>query len=115
MRKLLLFGAFALAAATWSRPAAADPSAAARNFRAKGAACHGPDGKGKTKQGEKMHIGDMTTAAFRKALTPDKVKAAILDGFTRDKDGVKQEMKGLRGKVPDEQIDELVAYVMALK
>jgi mono/diheme cytochrome c family protein len=96
-------------------PALADPAVAARNFKAKCAACHGPDGKGKTKQGEKMKIGDMTSAAFKKDLTKDKVKNTILDGITREKDGVKQEMKGLRGKLAEDQVDELVTYVLELK
>jgi hypothetical protein len=43
------------------------------------------------------------------------MKATVLDGFTRDKDGVKQEMKGLRGKIPDDQLEELIAYVRSLK
>jgi mono/diheme cytochrome c family protein len=93
----------------------ADDAATARTFKSRCGGCHGPDGKGKTKQGEKMKIGDMTTAAFKKEMTPEKMKAAILDGFTRDKDGVKQEMKGLRGKIPDDQLDALIAYVRGLK
>ncbi len=93
---------------------AADP-AVERMFKAKCGACHGPDGKGATKQGEKMKIGDMTSAAFKKEMTPDKIKATILDGLNRDKDGVKQEMKPWRGKITDEQVAQLVDYVRALK
>ena len=112
MRKLLVLVVLVFA---MSARASADEAVAARNFRAKCAACHGPDGKGKTKQGEKMKIGDMTSAAFKKEMTADKVKTTILDGFKRDKDGVKQEMAGLKGKLADDQIDALVAYVMGLK
>ena len=86
-----------------------------RMFKAKCAACHGNDGKGATKQGEKMKIGDMTSAAFKKEMTPDKIRATILDGLAREKDGVKQEMKPWRGKITDEQVEQLVSYVRALK
>jgi cytochrome c553 len=114
MRKVLVLAALVIGVGFASR-ASADEATATRNFKAKCAACHGPDGKGKTKQGEKMKIGDMTSAAFKKENPPDKMKVAILDGFTRDKEGVKQEMKGLRGKLADDQIDELIAYVRGLK
>lgn len=93
----------------------ADDAAVERMFKAKCAACHGPDGKGKTKQGEKMKIGDMTSAAFKKEATPEKIKTTILDGVAREKDGVKQEMKPLRGKITDEQVEQLVGYVRGLK
>jgi cytochrome c553 len=113
MRKALIVAALAMFG--FAGRGLADEAATARSFKAKCGACHGPDGKGKTKQGEKMKIADMTSAAFKKEMTAEKMKAAILDGFTRDKDGVKQEMKGLRGKLPDDQIDELVAYVRGMK
>ena len=95
--------------------ARADDAAVERMFKSKCAACHGNDGKGKTKQGEKMKIGDMTAAAFKKEASPDKIRKTILDGVDRQKEGVKQEMKPLRGKITDEQVEELVAYVRGLK
>ncbi len=112
MLTLLALGFFLLA---FHGRGTADEAAAARSFKAKCAACHGPDGKGKTKQGEKMKIGDMTSAEFKKEMTADKIKTTILDGIARDKDGVKQEMKGLKGKIPDDQLADLVAYVRGLK
>jgi mono/diheme cytochrome c family protein len=115
MRKLFALGIFFFAALSIGQRALADEAAAARSYKAKCAACHGADGKGKTKQGEKMKIGDLTSAAAKKELTPEKVKTVILDGVAREKDGVKQEMKGLRGKIPDDQLEELVAYVRGLK
>ena len=96
-------------------PAFADDAATVRAFKSKCASCHGADGKGKTKQGEKMKIGDMTTAAFKKEATPDKIKETILEGINREKDGVKQEMKPLKGKITDEQVGQLVTYVRGLK
>jgi mono/diheme cytochrome c family protein len=115
MRIAIMLGALAGSMYVGEPRARADEAAIARTFKARCGGCHGPDGKGKTKQGEKMKIGDMTSAVFKKEMTPDKMKAAILDGFTRDKEGVKQEMKGLRGKIPDDQLDELIAYVRGLK
>jgi mono/diheme cytochrome c family protein len=86
-----------------------------RTFMAKCASCHGEDGKGKTKQGEKMKIGDMTSADWQKGVTDEKMKQAILDGITRTKDGVQQEMKPLKDKVTPEQADALVKFVRGLK
>lgn len=94
--------------------ASADDAATNRVFRAKCASCHGEDGKGHTKEGEKMKIGDMTSAAFQKDLTDDKIKKTIADGLTREKNGVKQEMKPLKDKLTPEQIDALVKYVRGL-
>jgi len=115
MRTALMLGVMAGAMWIGESRGHADEAAIARTFKARCGGCHGPDGKGKTKQGEKMKIGDMTSAAFKKEMTPEKMKATVLDVFTRDKDGVKQEMKGLRGKIPDDQLEELIAYVRSLK
>jgi mono/diheme cytochrome c family protein len=96
--------------------AAAEPNPQIdRLWRAKCASCHGPDGKGQTEQGKKMAVGDMSGAAWQGAITDEKMKAAISDGFKRDKDGVKQEMEAYKSKLRPEQIDGLVAYVRALK
>jgi mono/diheme cytochrome c family protein len=115
MRHTLVFLAWAIQLLMCAPRAFAEDAATVRAFKAKCGACHGPDGKGKTKQGEKMKIADMTTAVFKKEHPADKIRAAILDGLAREKDGVKQEMKGLRGKIPDEQVEELVKYVQGLK
>ena len=96
--------------------AAAEPNPQIdRLWRAKCASCHGPDGKGQTEQGKKMAVGDMSSAAWQGAITDDKIKAAISDGFKRDKNGVKQEMEAYKSKLRPEQIDGLVAYVRGLK
>ncbi|HEX9103088.1 MAG TPA: cytochrome c [Polyangia bacterium] len=86
-----------------------------RAWRAKCASCHGADGKGQTEQGKKMKVEDMSTAAWQAAITDDKIKAAITDGFKREKNGVKQEMEAYKAKLKPDQIDGLVAYVRALK
>lgn len=86
-----------------------------RLFKAKCASCHGEDGTGKTEQGGKMGIGDMTAAAYWKDLTDDKIKKTILDGFKREKGGKAQEMKPFKDQIPADQLDGIVAYVKAFK
>ncbi len=86
-----------------------------RVWRAKCASCHGADGKGQTEQGKKMAVADMTTAEWQGGITDDKMKAAIDDGFKRDKNGVHQEMDAYKAKLKPEVVDGLVAYVRGLK
>jgi cytochrome c6 len=85
-----------------------------RLWKAKCASCHGPDGKGQTEQGKKMQTADMTTAEFQK-IDDAKMKAAIADGFKREKNGVKQEMEAYKTKLKPEQIDGLIAYIRGFK
>jgi mono/diheme cytochrome c family protein len=112
MNKLLLIlGVFLLSASVAS--AAEDGE---KLFKAKCAACHGADGKGKTKQGAKMKIGDMTSADWKKDFgTADKVKEVVEKGLNREKEGVKQEMKSFKGKVTPEQLDAIAEHAVALK
>jgi mono/diheme cytochrome c family protein len=105
----------ALGLAALLLPGVALAADAARTFNAKCGSCHGEDGKGKTKEGQKMKVGDMTAADWQKELTDEKIKQAILDGVTREKGGVKQEMKAFKDKLSPEQVDALVKYVRGLK
>ena len=109
-----LFAVPAFATASFASTAFADEAAGKKAFEGKCAACHGKDGKGKTKQGEKMKIGDMTSAAWKKEFGADKIKSTIETGFTREKDGVKQEMKPVKGLAPD-VLESLVKHVQGLK
>jgi mono/diheme cytochrome c family protein len=86
-----------------------------RTWKTKCASCHGADGKGQTDQGQKMGIGDYTSAAWQKGITDAQIKTAITDGVNREKNGKKQEMEPYKEKLPPEQIDQLVAYVRSLK
>jgi mono/diheme cytochrome c family protein len=86
-----------------------------RLWRAKCAACHGPDGKAQTEQGKKMAVRDMTAADWQKQLTDDKIKTAINEGLKAEHNGVKQEMEAYKGKLRPDQIDGLVAYIRAWK
>jgi len=74
---------------------------AATLFKQKCASCHGPDGKGKTKMGEKMGAKDLTGIKASEA----EVQATITNG----KPGTK--MLAYKGKISDEEIKALAAYV----
>jgi mono/diheme cytochrome c family protein len=99
------------------RPALADdPVDGDKAFRSKCGSCHGADGHGKTKQGEKMKIRSLTDPAVRKELTDDKIKETINKGLLKTlPDGTRQEMKPLEGKLKPGELEALVAHVKSLK
>ena len=74
--------------------------------------CHGPDGKGKTKMGEKIGIKDYTDAKVQEALKDDAMTKAIKDGV---KDGEKTKMKAFGETLSDDEIKALVKYVRDFK
>jgi mono/diheme cytochrome c family protein len=76
------------------------------------AKCHGLDGKGQTKMGQKLNAKDYTDAKVQAALTEDAAFKAIKDGF-KDKDG-KALMKPTEG-VSDDEARALVAYMRTFK
>ena len=74
--------------------------------------CHGTDGKGKTKMGEKLGIKDYTDAKVQADLKDDAMTKAIKDGV---KDGEKTKMKGFGDVLSDDEIKALVKYVRDFK
>ena len=76
------------------------------------AKCHGKDGKGKTKTGEKYHAKDYTDAKVQEELKDEAAIKAIKEGY-KDKEG-KQVMKPSEG-LSDEEIKGLVAYMRKFK
>ena len=74
--------------------------------------CHGPDGKGKTKMGEKLAVKDYTDAKVQDGLKDDAMTKAIKDGV---KDGEKTKMKGFGDALSDAEIKALVKYVRDFK
>lgn len=76
------------------------------------AKCHGAEGKGDTKMGQKLGVKDYTDAAVQSALTDDAAFKAIKEGL-KDKDG-KTLMKAAEG-VSDDDIKGLVAYMRTFK
>ena len=108
MKKLITLGIAAMALATWSARAA-DAKALYDQDCAK---CHGADGKGDTKMGQKLGVKDYSTAAAQDALKDDAAIKAIKEGV-KDKDG-KSVMKGTDG-ISDADSKALVAYMRTFK
>ncbi|HTL58447.1 MAG TPA: cytochrome c [Candidatus Limnocylindrales bacterium] len=77
------------------------------------AKCHGEDGKGKTKMGEKLGVKDYTDAKVQGDLKDPEMTKAIKEGV-KDKDSDKPKMKGFPD-LTDDEVKALVAYVRAFK
>jgi len=107
MKKLIaltvVVSAFAVASAQ-----AADGKALYEKDCAK---CHGADGKGQTKMGQKMGAKDYTDPKVQDAVTDAAAIKAIKEGF---KDGDKTLMKPTEG-VSDDDAKALVAYLRTFK
>jgi cytochrome c6 len=93
-----------LALAICAGPARAD-DAAATLFKTKCAACHGPDGAGKTPAGAAMKVRDLRADEVQKQSDAD-LTATVTKG--------KNKMPAFGGKLQKEEIDQLVAYVRGL-
>jgi cytochrome c551/c552 len=76
------------------------------------AKCHGSDGKGQTKMGQKMNAKDYTDATVQAKLKDEDALKAIKEGL-KDPDG-KVLMKPTEG-VSDEDVKGLVTYMRAFK
>ena len=76
------------------------------------AKCHGPDGKGDTKMGQKLSIKNLTDAKLQSEFTDDQAFKAIKEGI-KDNEG-KVKMKPAEG-LSDADIKGLVAHVRTLK
>ena len=98
---LLMAGAISLRAAdakeTWEKSCAK---------------CHGADGAGKTKMGEKLGVKDYTSAKVQDELKDDAMAKTIKEGF---KDGDVTKMKGFGETLSDDEIKGLVAHIRTLK
>lgn len=103
----------AVGAATEGEAVAADKKLE-RLWKSKCASCHGKDGKGDTKEGKKKGAEDMTSKEWQKDKTDADMKKAVMEGFKREKNGVKQEMKAYKSKLKPEEVDALIAHVRAL-
>jgi mono/diheme cytochrome c family protein len=76
------------------------------------AKCHGADGKGQTKIGQKLGVKDFTDAKIQADLKDDAATKALKEGL-KDADG-KTLMKPF-DTLTDDEIKALVAYVRGLK
>jgi cytochrome c6 len=110
MRKVLIgvvrFGLLAGACLfLLTAPARAQGDAGAL-FKAKCAACHGPDGKGETSMGKTLKVRDLSSDDVQKQ-TDAQLTDAIGIG--------KGKMPAYKGKLTDDQIKQLVGYIRTLK
>jgi mono/diheme cytochrome c family protein len=76
------------------------------------AKCHGADGAGQTKMGQKLGIKDYTDAKVQAALKDAEMAKAIKEGV-KDKEG-KVVMKPVED-VTDEEVKSLVALIRGFK
>jgi cytochrome c6 len=108
MKKLTLLAipaAFALAFAP--NAVAADGKAVYADSCAK---CHGDDGKGATKMGQKLGAKDYTDAAVQAAFTDDQAFKSIKEGMKKDD---KTMMKP--SELPDDDIKASITYLRTFK
>ena len=110
MRFLTPLTCLALGVALLVSGATAAESAAA-NWQKHCVTCHGVDGKGKTKMGQRLKITDLSDAARQKEFTDADAVSAVKNG-KKDPNG-KTTMKAIEG-LSDGEITELVALVRAL-
>jgi cytochrome c6 len=96
---LLAIGFFSAA------PLRADGDAASL-FKAKCAVCHGADGSGNTAMGKQMQAPDLRSEEVQK-----QTDAQLIDATTNGKG---KKMPAYKGKVTDNQIKQLVAYIREL-
>lgn len=108
MKKLLILGCAFLATAAFTATAAE----AKVNYDKHCAKCHGKDGKGDTKMGQKLGAKDYTDPKVQAALTDEAAFKATKDGF-KDKNG-KVLMKPSEG-LSDDEIKALVTYMRTFK
>jgi len=110
MRKLIIIGiAILVGAALSNKSFGADAKAIYEKDCAK---CHGADGKGQTKMGQKLGCKDYTEAKAQSELKDDAGVKAIKEGL-KDKEG-KVLMKPSEG-LSDDDIKGLVAHMRSFK
>jgi cytochrome c553 len=108
MKKLLVIGIAAMAVAALSAHAA-DVKATYETSCLK---CHGAEGKGDTKTGQKLGVKDFTDAKVQADMKDDAAFKAIKEGV-KDKDD-KVLMKPADG-LSDDDVKGLVSYIRAFK
>ena len=97
--------AFALAFTT--NALAADGKAV---YADNGAKCHGDDGKGQTKMGQKLEVRDYTDAKVQDSFTDEQAIKAVKEGLKKDD---KTLMKAY--DLPDDDIKAVIAYLRTFK
>jgi cytochrome c6 len=82
------------------------------NWDANCAQCHGKTGNADTKMGKTLNAKDLTDPKVQAAFTDAKATQSIKEGV---KENGKTTMKAFGGKLTDDEIKALVAYVRTLK
>ena len=77
------------------------------------AKCHGADGKGKTKMGEKLAVKDYTDSKVQESMKDEEMVKAIKDGV-KEKGSDKTKMKAFPD-LSDADIKALVAHIRSFK
>ena len=108
MKRLLI--AFALCAFVLMVASSASAQSAADNYKSKCQMCHGASGTGDTPMGKKLSLKDFHSPEVQQRSDDDLFKV-ISDGVSKEG---KVSMPGYKGKITDDQIHELVAYVREL-
>src|SRR4030095_10291018 len=109
MKKTIVILTLSVVMAAPSAVRAADAKA---NWDNNCAQCHGATGKGDTKMGKMLNAADLTDPKKQASFTDAQATAAIKDGV---KLNGKTTMKAFAGKLTDDEIKALVAYVRSLK
>jgi len=107
MKKLLFAIPAALALAFTTNVFGADGSAVYGDNCAK---CHGDDGKGQTKMGQKLQVRDYTDAKVQESFTDDQGFKAVKEGLKKDDQTL---MKAY--DLPDADIKAVITYMRTFK
>jgi mono/diheme cytochrome c family protein len=108
MKIIIAVGISIVAAA----PLSARAADAKTNWDNNCAQCHGKDGRADTKMGKTLNAKDLTDPKVQAAFTDAKATQSIKEGV---KQNGKTTMKAFAGKLTDDEIKALVAYVRGLK
>jgi mono/diheme cytochrome c family protein len=82
------------------------------NWEANCVQCHGKNGAADTKMGKQLNAKDLTDAKVQAGFSDAKATESIKNGV---KENGKTTMKAFAGKLTDDEIKALVAYVRTLK
>ncbi len=109
MKKLMILGLALFVGAALSARAAD----AKETYEKDCAKCHGVDGKGKTKMGEKLGVKDYTDAKVQEEMKDADMTKAVKEGV-KEKDSDKTKMKAF-SDLSDDEVKALAAYIRAFK